>query len=113
MSFSNHREPKATDRVVYIDGDFDMLHNGHVRILKEAKARGDFLYVGIHDDDLVNSLKGHNSPILSLHERVLMVLANSYVDDVLIGAPLGVTEDMLKTFNISLVIQSKLISLYS
>jgi ethanolamine-phosphate cytidylyltransferase len=104
MAFSNHREPRPTDRVVYIDGDFDMLHNGHVRALQQAKERGDFLYVGIHDDDVVNKLKGHNNPILSLHERVLMVLANRFVDDVLIGAPYGITEDMIKTFNISLVV---------
>ena len=106
MSFSNHREPKPSDKVVYIDGDFDLFHNGHVRALKEAKKRGDFLYVGIHDDEIVNKLKGHNNPILSLHERVLMVLGSKYVDDVLIGAPYQISEDLLKTFNISLVVQS-------
>ena len=42
-----------------------------------------------------------------MHERVLMALANKYVDDVLIGAPYKITEDMIKTFNISLVVQSK------
>jgi len=31
-----------------------MLHNGHIRALKEAKARGDYLYVGIYDDNLVS-----------------------------------------------------------
>ncbi|CDW78916.1 ethanolamine-phosphate cytidylyltransferase-like [Stylonychia lemnae] len=106
MNFGNQRDPKPTDRIVYIDGDFDMLHNGHIRALKEAKSRGDFIYVGIYDDQLVRQLKGKNSPVLSLHERVLMVLAIKYVDDVLIGAPYKMTEDMIKTFNISLVVQS-------
>ena len=54
MSFSNHKEPKASDKVIYIDGDFDMLHNGHLEALKKAKEMGDFLYVGIHDDNIVN-----------------------------------------------------------
>lgn len=53
MSFSNHREPKASDRVIYVDGDFDMMHNGHIELLKAAKEKGDFLYVGIYDDNIV------------------------------------------------------------
>lgn len=76
MNFSNHREPKATDKVVYIDGDFDLLHNGHLEALRLAKSMGTFLYVGLHDDNIVYSLKGNNFPILSLNERVLMVLSN-------------------------------------
>jgi len=43
-----------------------MLHVGHVRILKKAKEQGDFLIVGIHDDETVNQHKGSNYPILSL-----------------------------------------------
>jgi ethanolamine-phosphate cytidylyltransferase len=53
-----------------------MMHSGHVEALRKAKARGDFLYVGIHDDNIVHDVKGINFPILSLNERVLMVLAN-------------------------------------
>lgn len=86
MSFSNNREPKATDRVVYISGSFDLLHSGHIETLKRAKAMGDFLYVGVWTDDTVNFFKGSNHPILSLHERVLMVLACRYADDVVVGA---------------------------
>ena len=64
------------------------------------------MYVGIYDDSIAYSLKGNNFPILSLNERVLMVLSNEYVDDVIIGAPLSVSEDLIKTFNISSVVQS-------
>jgi ethanolamine-phosphate cytidylyltransferase len=102
--FSNHKEPKPNDRIVYIDGDFDMMHLGHVEALKKAKAMGDFLYIGIHDDNIVHDVKGINFPILSLNERVLMVLANQYVDDVIMGAPFGVTDDLIKTFNIQVVV---------
>jgi ethanolamine-phosphate cytidylyltransferase len=87
MHFSNNREPKASDKVVYISGSFDLLHNGHIETLKQAKAQGDFLFVGVWSDDVVNYFKGSNYPILSLHERVLMVLACKYVDDVVVGAP--------------------------
>jgi ethanolamine-phosphate cytidylyltransferase len=87
MHFSNNREPKPNATVVYISGSFDLLHNAHVEMLKKARSMGDFLYVGVWPDDVVNYYKGHNYPLLSLHERVLMVLANKYVDDVVIGAP--------------------------
>lgn len=100
MHFSNNKEPKATDKVVYISGSFDLLHNGHIETLKRAKAMGDFLFVGVWADDVVNFFKGSNYPILSLHERVLMVLACRYVDDVVVGAPYQITKDLIKSLNI-------------
>jgi len=81
-----------------------MLHNGHVEILKRAKEEGTFLYVGVHDDEEVNQYKGSNFPILSLHERALMLLANKYVDDVIIGAPYEISADLIKTLNIRKVV---------
>ena len=80
-----------TDKVVYIAGSFDLLHNGHIEQLRKAKELGDFLYVGVWADNVVNQYRGSNYPILSLHERVLMVLACKYVDDVVIGASYEVT----------------------
>eukprot|EP00168_Porphyra_purpurea_P016203 TRINITY_DN5185_c0_g1_i2.p1 TRINITY_DN5185_c0_g1~~TRINITY_DN5185_c0_g1_i2.p1 ORF type:complete len:550 (-),score=201.79 TRINITY_DN5185_c0_g1_i2:830-2413(-) len=92
------------DRVVYIDGGFDMFHCGHIETLQAARALGDFLLVGIHDDATVNAHKGRNFPIMNLHERTLSVLSCKYVDEVIIGAPWAVTEDMVRTMNISLVV---------
>jgi ethanolamine-phosphate cytidylyltransferase len=54
---------------------------------------GDFLYVGVWGDDIVNFFKGSQYPILSLHERVLMVLACKYVDDVVIGCNYQISKD--------------------
>jgi len=45
--------PNPGDKIVYIDGSFDVLHPGHLEALKQAKALGDFLIVGVHDDDIV------------------------------------------------------------
>lgn len=50
IQFSNGKEPKPSDRIVYIDGTFDLFHAGHAELLKAAKTMGDFLLVGIHDD---------------------------------------------------------------
>jgi len=98
------RALKAGDKVVYMDGAFDMFHCGHIETLRAAKEMGDFLLVGIHDDATVNLHRGRNFPIMNLHERTLSVLSCRYVDEVIIGAPWTVTEDMIKTMNISLVV---------
>jgi ethanolamine-phosphate cytidylyltransferase len=101
--FSNNTSPKETDKVVYIDGAFDILHIGHVETLKKAKELGDYLYVGVHDDLTVNQHRGKNYPILNLQERVFNLLALKYVDDVVIGAPWGITEDLIKSLKINIV----------
>lgn len=107
MHFSNNREAKSTDKVVYISGSFDLLHNGHIETLKKARAQGDFLFVGVWPDDVVSYFRGSNYPVLSLHERVLMVLACKYVDDVVIGAPYSISSDLVKSLNIKKVVQAK------
>ncbi|CDJ44647.1 phosphoethanolamine cytidylyltransferase, putative, partial [Eimeria tenella] len=68
------KKAKAGDKVVYVDGSFDVLHVGHVRILKLAKEMGDYLIVGVHDDATVASVKGPGFPVMSLNERALNVL---------------------------------------
>lgn len=98
------RAPKLGDRVVYCDGTFDMFHAGHIETLRKAREQGDFLLVGIHDDATVNARKGSNFPIMNVHERTLAVLSCRYVDEVIIGAPWCISEDMIKTMNISAVV---------
>ncbi|KAG0905936.1 hypothetical protein G6F33_011768 [Rhizopus arrhizus] len=105
VQFSEGREPKPTDKVIYVDGTFDLFHVGHIEFLKRAKALGDFLIVGIHDDQTVNAIKGSNYPLMNLHERALSVLACRYVDEVIIGAPYSVTEELLKgEYQVSIVV---------
>ena len=70
----NFRNPLKEEKIVYMDGSFDMFHQGHIATLKAAKAKGDYLIVGIHNDDLVNAHRGSNFPIMNLNERVLSVL---------------------------------------
>lgn len=96
--------PPKDAKIVYIDGSWDMYHPGHVAILKEAKARGDYLLVGVYGDSLSNDMYGSNLPLMNLHERVLSVLGCGYVDDVLIDAPYVVTRDMVASLNLSVVV---------
>lgn len=102
------KEPKPDDKIVYIDGAWDMFHVGHIETLKAARALGDFLIVGIHNDDTVNAHRGSNYPIMNLNERVLSVLGCRHVDDVLIDAPWEITREMIAALNISLVVTGTL-----
>ena len=103
--FSNKREPNPGDSIVYIDGAFDLFHIGHIETLKRAKAIGDYLIVGVHDDQTVNLYKGSNYPIMSLNDRVMCVLSTKFVDEVIIGAPWSVTRELITGFNIKIVVQ--------
>jgi ethanolamine-phosphate cytidylyltransferase len=103
--FSSGRVPKEGDTIVYIAGSWDLFNVGHVKALEAAKKFGDFLYVGIHADEDVNKLQGGGFPILNLHERTLSVLSNKFVDEVVIGAPLIITEDLIKSMNIHVVVK--------
>ncbi|XP_041027840.1 ethanolamine-phosphate cytidylyltransferase [Juglans microcarpa x Juglans regia] len=104
VQFSNGKGPGPDARIVYIDGAFDLFHAGHVEILRVARELGDFLLVGIQNDQTVSATRGAHRPIMNLHERSLSVLACRYVDEVIIGAPWEVSRDMITTFNISLVV---------
>tara|TARA_B110000914_G_C15201462_1_gene326408 strand:- start:169 stop:324 length:156 start_codon:yes stop_codon:yes gene_type:complete len=50
--------PKPNDTIVYIQGSWDLLHHGHLKRLEAAKKLGDFLYVGIWDDEMTSFYKG-------------------------------------------------------
>eukprot|EP00357_Protocruzia_adherens_P011954 CAMPEP_0115021518 /NCGR_PEP_ID=MMETSP0216-20121206/30942_1 /TAXON_ID=223996 /ORGANISM="Protocruzia adherens, Strain Boccale" /LENGTH=453 /DNA_ID=CAMNT_0002393905 /DNA_START=117 /DNA_END=1478 /DNA_ORIENTATION=+ len=104
QQFAPKRAPKETDKIVYIDGAFDLLHAGHIKAMQTARQEGDFLIVGVHDDETINDHKGSNYPIISLNERCLQVLAHSCVDEVIIGAPWEVTEQLIRALKINLVI---------
>ncbi|XKL63384.1 hypothetical protein PGB90_005748 [Kerria lacca] len=103
IQFSEGKEPKPTDKIVYVAGAFDLFHVGHLDFLEKARQEGDFLIVGLHTDLEVNQYKGSNYPIMNLHERVLSVLACKYVSEVVIGAPYSVTFDLMKHFRVDLV----------
>ena len=73
--------------------------------LEAAKKLGDFLYVGLWDDDMTRYYKGGMLPIVSLQERLLMILSCKHVDDVVIGAPFIITKDLINSLNITKVVQ--------
>ena len=52
------KEMKPTDKVVYLSGCWDMFHDGHIELLREAKSMGDYVVAGVHNDYLVNVQRG-------------------------------------------------------
>lgn len=71
-------------RVVFTNGVFDLLHPGHVDVLRGARARGDALVVGVNSDASVRRLKGPGRPVRSEAERVYVLAALEMVDAVVI-----------------------------
>ena len=69
---------------VWVNGCFDLLHEGHLDFLKEAKAQGDFLIVGLNSDYSIKQNKGENRPIDNQETRKIKLLETGFVDEVLI-----------------------------
>ncbi len=67
-------------RVVFINGCFDLLHPGHVRVFFEARAHGDALVVALNSDASIRRLKGPKRPILPEDVRLTMMAAMKPVD---------------------------------
>ena len=67
-------------KVVVTNGCFDILHVGHIKFLEAAKAKGDFLIVGVNSDTAVRILKGPNRPINLQGDRMALIAALESVD---------------------------------
>ncbi len=87
---------------VYVDMVADLFHYGHVELLRQARALGDYLLVGIHADDAVLAHK--RKTILTMEERVACLAGCRYVDEVLPNAPWVTDRDWIAKHNINLVV---------
>lgn len=81
---------RAGERITLANGNFDLLHVGHVRYLQGAKALGGKLVVAINSDDSVRALKGEGRPVMPEHERAEIVAALADVDAVVVFPELDV-----------------------
>lgn len=82
-------------KIVFTNGCFDLLHAGHLEILRKAAAMGDVLVVGINSDRSVASIKGPERPIVPQADRVELVSALAFVDYVAVfdeDTPLNLIE---------------------
>jgi rfaE bifunctional protein nucleotidyltransferase chain/domain len=67
-------------RIVFTNGCFDLLHRGHVHLLRQSKALGDLLIVAINTDRSAKAIKGLARPVLSEQDRVELIAAMEMVD---------------------------------
>jgi D-glycero-beta-D-manno-heptose 1-phosphate adenylyltransferase len=80
----------AGERIILANGNFDLLHVGHVRYLRGAKELGGKLVVAVNSDDSVRALKGEGRPVMPAEERAEIVAALADVDAVVIFSELDV-----------------------
>jgi len=67
-------------KIVFTNGCFDLLHAGHITLLRKAKNLGDVLIVGLNTDRSVLKLKGKGHPVLPENERALLLSSLRDVD---------------------------------
>lgn len=77
------REKSCGKTIVFTNGCFDIIHKGHVRYLREAKALGDILVVGLNSDESVKRLKP-GRPINPEQDRAEVLISLEMVDYVVI-----------------------------
>ena len=74
------RSFRATHRIVFTNGCFDILHLGHASYLADARDLGDVLVVGLNTDESVRRLKGANRPVKDQDTRALLLASLQVVD---------------------------------
>lgn len=84
LSRRKEMSPRRPPRVVFTNGCFDILHVGHARYLKEARALGDLLIVGMNTDQSVRGLKGPERPIQNENDRAELLSCLGSVDYVVL-----------------------------
>ncbi len=84
--------PDPRGKVVFTNGIFDILHQGHLDLLKWSRNLGDRLVVGINSDASARALKGEGRPVNSQENRRAVLQALRFVDEVVIFDELKPTE---------------------
>jgi len=84
LLFSVSLLKKSHKKIVFTNGCFDILHAGHLKLLKHAKRYGDVLIVGVNSDESVKLSKGTKRPIISQEDRLVILASLKIVDFVII-----------------------------
>lgn len=88
-------------KIGFTASTFDLLHAGHVSMLREAKEQCDYLICGLQVDPSVDR-PTKNSPIQSIVERQVQLSAVKYVDEVIVYRTEQDLEDILEMFHIDI-----------
>lgn len=102
---------KSKPTRVWSDGCYDMVHFGHANQLRQTKAMGDYLVVGVHSDAEIIKHKG--PPVFTQEERYKIVKAIKWVDEVVEDAPYITSLDTLDRFDCDFCVHGSDITLDS
>jgi D-beta-D-heptose 7-phosphate kinase/D-beta-D-heptose 1-phosphate adenosyltransferase len=89
---------KENKIIVFTNGCFDIIHPGHIKLLKKAKSLGDILIVGLNKDNSVKKLKGKMRPIIDEKGRAEILSSLSMVDYIVLfgeETPIRLIENIL------------------
>ncbi len=89
--------------IVITFGTFDLLHIGHINILKKCKTYGDKLIVGVSSDKL-NYKKKERSPIYNEKDRMEIIKSLKFVDEVFLEESLELKKEYIKRYNADIFI---------
>ena len=70
--------------IIFTNGCFDILHRGHVELLKYCKSIGGYVIVGLNSDESVKRLKGNSRPINKQLDRKIILQSLKFVDKVIV-----------------------------
>lgn len=79
---------------IWMDGAFDMMHYGHVNAFRKGRALGTHLVVGVNDDASITKCKG--PPVMNDEERLTMVKACKFVDEVVPKVPYVMNDEYVR-----------------
>jgi D-beta-D-heptose 7-phosphate kinase/D-beta-D-heptose 1-phosphate adenosyltransferase len=69
-------------RKIFVNGTFDLVHYGHISLLKYARSLGDHLLVALDSDQRVKFLKGEGRPVNDIFQRLTLIRNLKFVDNV-------------------------------
>ena len=93
-----------TNKIVFTNGVFDLVHSGHVELLNFAKLLGDKLIVGLNSDNSTRLLKGDKRPINKEEDRKNIVQSLRAVDEVIVFDSIN-TIDLIKSLKPNIVVK--------
>ena len=91
-------------KLVFTTGCFDLIHEGHIEVLKKSKEMGDILIVALNDDNSIKRLKGPNRPINNLTTRLAVLSSIKYIDFIVIFSD-DSPNDIYNIFNPDLLVK--------
>jgi len=91
----------------FINGCFDVIHIGHVEILKFAKQNCDYLIVALDTDERIKNSKGNSRPFNALHDRKKVIESIRYVDEVKVFSTDDELRKIIKEINPDVMIEGE------